>query len=459
MDIKPDYLLSNTLSDQKGCPIIKVGIMDNQQKVSINLKGLFLLDGITNITGIFTAKVAHDNIYLFDEQRNIVHSASDIRFINQGGYTFTLSNVTIGIDFHWEKKEIQSFRGDLILKKRLDNTIAVINEIALEEYLESVISSEMNSSAPVEFLKTHAIISRSWLISALEQKKGVEEVVGNSLQKQEGENNTVIRWYEQEGHDIYHVCADDHCQRYQGITKISTENPLKAVKETYGVVITYGGEVCDARYSKACGGITEEYRSAWKDMDIPYLKSISDAERPFQPLVKEEDVRPWVLSKPKAYCNIDDMDTLKIILPDSDLETHGFFRWRVTYTRPELEDIIKRRSGYDLGTLKAIKPLKRGPSGRIYLLNITGSEKTLTIGKELEIRRWLSNTHLLSSAFIVETEGNSYGEIERFTFYGAGWGHGVGLCQIGAGVMAIKGYNAEAILRHYFPGTQLEKIY
>ncbi|MCX7966325.1 MAG: SpoIID/LytB domain-containing protein [Syntrophorhabdaceae bacterium] len=456
-----NYYLRDSYLEKKKCPYVTVGIMDRQLEVGGCFDSIFVLNDEAEVKGNFTAKVVQDNITFHIQEKNILYSGENLRFKNKGDSTFTLFDVTIGINFHWEKKEEQSFRGDLILKKRPEGTIAVINEISLEDYLESVVSSEMKSTAPFEFLKAHAIISRSWIISALRKKsKGMVKEAQEVQQKTNLKNNDeIIHWYEQEGHDLYDVCADDHCQRYQGIKKVLTENPVRAVRDTCGVVLTFNGEVCDTRYSKACGGITEEYRSVWKDMDIPYLKSISDGEKTFTPILTEEDAKSWVTSKPNAYCNIADANTLKKILPEFDLKTGDFFRWKISYSREELEEIIKRKSGLDLGTLKEIIPLKRGPSGRIYLMEIKGSKKTVRIGKELEIRRWLSNTHLLSSAFVIEPTYNSSGEIKEFTFYGAGWGHGVGLCQIGAGYMALKGYTAEEILMHYFPGTILSKIY
>ncbi len=445
------------------CPKIMVGIMDHQKEVRINLQGPFTIENARDITGVFVARAKKKDIVLYDEQERVLYRAQTVRLLNRDNSFFTLFNVTIGIDFHWEKQEEQTFKGGIVLKIRTDSTLAVINEIDIEDYLESVISSEMNSSAPFEFLKAHAIISRSWLISALRQKKegalnlNKKSSMDNTTNKRSP--NTIIRWYEQEGHDIYDVCADDHCQRYQGITKIITNRPLDAVKMTYGVVITYDGEVCDARYSKACGGITEEYRTAWKDTGVPYLISISDGPRPFKPITTETGARDWINSKPEAYCNTDDINVLMRILPDFDLKTEGFFRWRVEYTRCELEEIIREKSGYDIGTLKEITPIERGPSGRISLIKIKGSKMTITLGKELEIRRWLSRSHLYSSAFVIDTKYDPSGEVQGFTFSGAGWGHGVGLCQIGAAIMAIKGFKAEDILRHYFPGTLIERIY
>ncbi|HOP85315.1 MAG TPA: SpoIID/LytB domain-containing protein [Syntrophorhabdaceae bacterium] len=462
MEEKSGHNLLGFHSMQKACSTIRVGIKDEQSEAVIGLNGVFLLNDGKEITGTIIVEAKKDSIIIFDKKKHIVSSGQDIRFKNKGDSTFTLFDVAIGIGFHWEKKERQVFKGDLVLKRRPHGTIAIINEIEVEDYLKSVISSEMKSTAPIEFLKAHAIISRSWLIYALKEKDNVlltKERKKDQHCKSTMDEDQIIRFYEQESHDLYDVCADDHCQRYQGITKISTENPVRAVIETSGIVLTYNGLVCDARYSKACGGITEEYKTAWKDMDIPYLKSIYDGEKSFSPILTEKDAKSWICSRPDAFCNIKDREMLRMILPDFDIKTKDFFRWQVRYKRKELEDIICKKSGYDLGKIQEIKPLKRGPSGRIFLLEIRGTKKTIRIGKELEIRRWLSHTHLLSSAFVIEHKYDDLGDIDTFTFYGAGWGHGVGLCQIGAGVMALKGYKAEEILRHYFPGTRLEKIY
>ena len=268
----------------------------------------------------------------------------------------------------------------------------------------------------------------------------------------------MIRWYDREDHDLFDVCADDHCQRYQGITKIVSKQAEEAVRETRGMVITYQDEICDARYSKACGGITEEFDTAWDDKRVPYLASISDASVPHRPIRTEEEASRWILSDPEAYCNTKDEGLLEKILPDFDRETKGFFRWTIEYSREELEEILREKSGFDFGTLQEIVPLRRGPSGRISRLKIVGSKRSMVVGKELEIRRWLSRSHLYSSAFVV-TVNIIPGEAERFIFHGAGWGHGVGLCQIGAAVMATRGFSAEEILRHYFRGVEIKKIY
>ncbi|HSB07344.1 MAG TPA: SpoIID/LytB domain-containing protein, partial [Thermodesulfobacteriota bacterium] len=370
---------------------------------------------------------------------------------------FRLFRVTIGKRFHWERTEDQTFHGDLILRPREDGTITAINEIALEDYLKSVISSEMGSSAPTEFLKAHAILSRSWLLAALGRKERTEvSTPGVGIS---GNEEEVIRWYGREDHDLFDVCSDDHCQRYQGITRMGSGQAEEAVQETCGRVITYQDVICDSRYSKACGGITENFDTAWDDKRVPYLGSISDAPVPHRPVETEEEASSWILSEPEAYCNTKDNHLLEKVLPDFDLETKGFFRWRVKYSRQELEEILREKSGFDFGTLKEIVPLRRGPSGRISRLRIVGSKRNMVVGKELEIRRWLSRSHLYSSAFVVTMEYNPHGEAEQFILDGAGWGHGVGLCQIGAVVMATRGFSADEILRFYFRGVEVKKIY
>ncbi len=431
-------------------PKITVGIMDRQTEVFGRLNGNFRVSEFDLASSRFSVRAAPGMIVLFDEaQREIVRSSS-IRLTPQEGASFSLSNVTIGSRFHWERTEDQTFQGDLILQPRHDGTIAAIHEIPVEDYLASVISSEMNPAAPIEFLKAHAVLSRSWLLAALNRKKKAQETPTQTQRITEGE---VIRWYEREDHDLFDVCADDHCQRYQGITKILSEQAKDAVGETRGRVITFQNEICDARYSKACGGLTEEFDTAWDDKRVSYLQSMSDASIPHRPIKTEEEASAWILSNPEAYCNTKDKSLLKKILPDLDRGTKRFFRWRIEYSRKELEGILREKSGFDFGILKEIVPLRRGSSGRISQLSIVGSKRSMVVGKELEIRRWLSRSHLYSSAFVVKVEG------ERFIFHGAGWGHGVGLCQIGAAVMATKGFSAKEILNHYFRDMEIKKIY
>ena len=424
--------------------------MDRQAEVSGRLIGTFFGKELSLYSGSFAAKVSAGTIALrIDSQPQPIHAHS-IRLSPEKDSSFTLSNVTIGNQFHWQGKETQTFHGDLIFQLRPEGTICVINEISLEDYLKSVISSEMNADGPFEFLKAHAILSRSWLLASLDRKKKREEKFPYIENPSEDE---VIRWYDREDHDRFDVCADDHCQRYQGVPKTAAKRANKAVQDTYGIVITFHEEICDSRYSKCCGGLTDNFATAWDNQSIPYLTSISDASIFHPPIRTEEEASRWILSTPEAYCRVSDEILLKQILPGFDQQTKDFFRWKVEYSRRELEDIIHKKSGFDFGNLKEVTPLARGPSGRIFRLKIAGSKRSIMIGKELEIRRWLSPTHLYSSAFIVKEEGN------RFIFYGAGWGHGVGLCQIGAAVMATQGFTAEKILKHYFKGVDIEKIY
>jgi stage II sporulation protein D len=443
---------------KEGQPKITVGILDRRTDITGRLHGEFYSDASGPISGLFSAKAHDGEIQMtFESRRKKIHS-QPIRLLGRGGSAFSLSDVTIGNRFHWERNEEQLFHGDLILRVRRGKTICAINEILLEDYLQSVISSEMNGNAPAAFLKTHAILSRSWLLAALRRRKRTAETPPPArIATPEGEE--VVRWYDREDHDLFDVCADDHCQRYQGLNKIVSEQATKAVRETEGIVITYGDRICDARYSKACGGITEEFETAWDNQAIPYLTSIPDAPVLHPPITTEGEVNQWILSNPEAYCNTRDEDLLKTILPDVDRETTRFFRWRVEYSREELEEILRDKSGFDFGKLEEIVPLRRGPSGRIFQLRIAGSKETRIVGKELEIRRWLSRTHLYSSAFIVGTKRYPSGDVKRFILDGAGWGHGVGLCQIGAAVMATRGFSAEQILNHYFRGASLEKIY
>ena len=442
----------------KNQPKISVGIMDRQDGVSGCFHGNFHGNGFGPVSGRFSAKAALGLIVLSDDAKREIARLPSIRLTAEENSTFELFQVTIGTRFHWERKEDQTFRGNLILLPREDGTITAVNEIPLEDYLRSVISSEMSADAPLEFLKVHAVLSRSWLLAALARKKKMAgaPLPAPQIPEKEGE---ISRWYDREDHDLFDVCADDHCQRYQGIQKIVSAQAEEAVQETFGRVITYQGEICDARYSKACGGLTEDFDTAWEDKRVPYLTSISDAPIPHPPIGTEEEAARWILSGPEAYCHTEDEQLLEKILPSFDRETKGFFRWTVEYSREELEEILREKSGIDFGELKEIVPLRRGPSGRIRQLKIVGSKKSMVVGKELEIRRWLSRSHLYSSAFVVKVKQGPRGKAERFSFQGAGWGHGVGLCQIGAAVMAARGFSAEEILKHYFRGVEIKKIY
>ena len=438
-------------------PRITVGICDRYPEIRGRMNGLYRTNG-TSLTGGFTARPEGGAVVLGDHFGRELLRAPEIRLIAAREATFTLNDVTIGVRFHWERKEAQTFPGDLILLAAGEGKLTAVNELPVEEYLASVVSSEMNGEAPAEFLKAHGVASRSWLVAML-QRKGLaagEYRSSERILRREGE---IIRWYDREDHDRFDVCADDHCQRYQGITRLATGRVAEAVRATRGVFLIRDGEICDARYHKACGGMTEDYATCWEEKAVSYLSHVSDAAAPIAPVRTEADAERWILSCPDVYCHTKDPDLLKKILPAYDQETADFFRWQVRYTREELEGILRVKSGIDFGVLQNLAPLERGPSGRIRRLRIEGSKTGVIVGKELEIRRWLSPSHLMSSALIIMAARGPSGVPARFTLYGAGWGHGVGLCQIGAAVMAEKGFNAEEILRHYFRGVALVKRY
>ena len=439
-------------------PVIHVGIVEHAQEIKGVFNGQFELPTTIRLDGSFTARCVDHRIVLFDLEGVEVMKGGDITCCPMRGGTFTLNGVTIGINFHWERKEDQTFEGALRLLATADGTITAINEISVEGYLQSVISSEMSAKAPIELLKAHAITSRSWLVAMLERQKRGTNIGAPPLRSRESEME-IVRWYDREDHKAFDVCADDHCQRYQGITKIISAKAKEAIDSTRGSFLVHNDEICDARFYKACGGLTELFENAWEETPVPYLQCVSDWEHAYAEVHTEEEARAWILSSPDAYCNTTDGEILRQILPSFDQETTDFYRWKVEYTREEVERIVRKRSGIDFGTIMDLVPLQRGPSGRILRLRIVGERKSIIVGKELEIRRWLSNSHLYSSAFIVETERDQKGIPVRFVLRGAGWGHGVGLCQIGAAVMAARGKKAEEIVLHYFPGARLQKLY
>jgi SpoIID/LytB domain protein len=438
-------------------PLIKVGICSAHTVSLTFVSEYFIKHAGINLFGNYKVKTDNSGIVLFDSGDNEVFRAEELEIVptTDTADIFEIEDVTIGVDFHWERKEKQRFRGSISLIREEDK-LTVINIIPLEQYLESVISSEMKADASIDFLKAHAVISRSWLLSRLKNKTP-EEV-------QEGmvnDENKRIKWYGREEHKNFDVCADDHCQRYQGVTRACTDTVHNAVYATNGEVLKYGEEICDARFSKCCGGVSEDFENVWEDKDVPYLKMVVDKEEDFlaYDLTDEKDVKQWVKSSPKAFCNTTDKDLLFQVLNDYDLETKDFYRWEVEYTQEQLADIIKQRSGIDFGEIISLTPLSRGRSGRIIELEVKGTKKTMVVGKELEIRKILSESHLFSSAFIVEYSEYKNEIPQSFIITGAGWGHGVGLCQIGAAVMAGKGYSYEFILKHYFKGAELKKIY
>jgi SpoIID/LytB domain protein len=434
-------------------PEIKVALLQNYNEARIAFNGRYFLTDDRTLEGRFAVIADSGQIVFRDSEGKEIFRRKEILLRSESGAFFTVSEVKIGIDFHWQRTQEQSFRGNLLLSVVSESTFNLINKIHLEDYLESVISSEMSAEAPLEFLKAQAIVARSWLVSMLDKKKSAR-----SSTQLRNENEIVV-WQDVNDHEGFDVCADDHCQRYQGITRIISENVRQAIKQTRGMFLTYSGEICDARYYKSCGGQTEIFATAWEGINPGYLKNISDDAEQHPPVCSEADAEKWLRGRPQGFCDTTDKELLKNILPPFDQETLNFYRWQAIYTRKDLEEIIQKKSGIDFGELKNLTPLERGPSGRIYKLKIEGSKKTMIVGKELEIRRWLSPSHLLSSAFIVSVERTAAGEISRFILQGGGWGHGVGLCQIGAAVMASKGFKAEEILTHYFTGAEVQKLY
>lgn len=379
---------------------------------------------------------------------------------------FELKDVTIGINFHWERKELQRFKGELKLIIEEDKLTA-INVIFIEEYLTSVISSEMSATASLELLKAHAVISRSWLLNKLKIESGNLKVTMQPDSAAHSQlstlNSQLIKWYDHEAHTNFDVCADDHCQRYQGITRASTPQAIEAVAATRGEVLMYEGKICDARFSKCCGGAFEEFQNCWESVGHPYLtkQRDSETEKQLPDLTIETEADKWIRTSPIAFCNTQDKKILSQVLNNYDQETADFYRWKVSYTQQELSALIHKRSGIDFGEIIDLIPIERGTSGRLVRLKIAGTLHTLTIGKELEIRRTLSPSHLYSSAFVIDKEYKEDGNgiPSRFVLTGAGWGHGVGLCQIGAAVMGEQGYEYKKILSHYYPGSTLEQPY
>ncbi|MCX6893396.1 MAG: SpoIID/LytB domain-containing protein [Verrucomicrobia bacterium] len=439
-------------------PLLSVGVCSREAEARGVLNGRFLLPDNTGVSGEFTARPNGGNIALAGQDGRELARGPEIRLVPEGDATFVLRDVTIGINFHWERKEDETFEGGLRFLPNDDGTITVINDAGVEQYLRSVISSEMSATAPLELLRAHAITSRSWLVAMLERQKRFKNIGGPARRGRESADE-ILRWYDREDHKLFDVCADDHCQRYHGLTKLISPAAAQAVRDTRGVFLVHGGEICDARYSKSCGGRSEVFATAWEDLSVPYLSTVSDAAIE-HPLIESESVAgQWIRSSPEAYCNTTDGSILRQVLPSFDQETTDFYRWTVTYTQEELAALLHKRSGIDFGEVHQLEPLQRGPSGRISRLRITGSKRTVVVGKELEIRRWLSASHLYSSAFVVETRGGTGGVPGQFTLRGAGWGHGVGFCQIGAAVMASKGFQAEQIVKHYFRGAELKKLY
>lgn len=456
-------------------PIIRVGLIEGASEVRFTLAGSFISStGETLQAGDYIATRTDDGIRLtgaglegsFEKEAEKEAASLTISPSDFESDRITIHGITIGINFHWQRQETQVFQGALRLLHRPSGLVA-INELPLESYLVSVISSEMSASCPPDLLRAHSVISRSWLLAQLENagSPAQPDFRPTPGERDSGEGIVqVITWLGCENHSDFDVCADDHCQRYQGISRAFSKEAFDAIRSTYGSILAWDGQICDTRYSKSCGGITEAFRAAWEDIDIPYLSAIYDGkDRPddfSEALTAEPNAQRWITGSPEAFCNTTDGELLARILPGFDQETTDFFRWNVSYTQDEIAGILESRMGLGLGRIRHLVPMERGESGRIIRLKIVGEHKTAIIGKELPIRRALSPSHLYSSAFVVREEGGGEDELPlRFHLTGAGWGHGVGLCQIGAAVMATRGYSYEDILSHYFRGAELNKIY
>ena len=443
-------------------PNVNVGIVSGQ-KIHFSLNKPYLAKG-EMVTGEQEVAFSEGGILWNGNQY------SSLTFHPQSAdASFSLSDVTIGVNFHWERKETQTFLGTLHFVVESDK-ICAINELPVERYLESVISSEMSATSSLELLKAHAVISRSWLLAQMKKRREVAES-GNNFFSFVKKDDRLIRWYDREDHTIFDVCADDHCQRYQGITKETSPHVAEAIRQTKGQILMDGDDICDARFSKCCGGVTEEFQYCWEDTPKNYLSSVRDiiqgvksvgsaAPAPLPSLQDEAAADAWIRSNPPAFCNTTDKKILSQVLNDYDQETADFYRWKVTLTQEKLKQLLDEKLKMTFGDILDLQAEERGKSGRISKLRIVGTEKTFVIGKELEIRRALSDTHLYSSAFVVDRcDIDEKGVPQRFDIIGAGWGHGVGLCQIGAAVMGEEGFDYDAILLHYYQGAEIKKVY
>ena len=449
------------LADKGKQPNVNVGIVSGQ-KIHFSLNKPYLAKG-EMVTGEQEVAFSEGGILWNGNQY------SSLTFHPQSAdASFSLSDVTIGVNFHWERKETQTFLGTLHFVVESDK-ICAINELPVERYLESVISSEMSATSSLELLKAHAVISRSWLLAQMKKRREVAES-GNNFFSFVKKDDRLIRWYDREDHTIFDVCADDHCQRYQGITKETSPHVAEAIRQTKGQILMDGDDICDARFSK-CGGVTEEFQYCWEDTPKNYLSSVRDiiqgvksvgsaAPAPLPSLQDEAAADAWIRSNPPAFCNTTDKKILSQVLNDYDQETADFYRWKVTLTQEKLKQLLDEKLKMNFGDILDLQAEERGKSGRISKLRIVGTEKTFVIGKELEIRRALSDTHLYSSAFVVDRcDIDEKGVPQRFDIIGAGWGHGVGLCQIGAAVMGEEGFDYDAILLHYYQGAEIKKVY
>lgn len=439
-------------------PILSIGVLEKVESIRVKFLGHFYVMDSDQIKTSFS-----NNDTLIINKPLVQQHKGELFFHKEDPSAhIEIQGVIIGKQFHWEQSQNQVFDG-LIGVKLLEDGLTLINYIDPESYLKSVIASEMSGTSSIELLKAHAVISRSWVLAQMEERDNNYPTSQTNWVEGQKINNTyfINRWYSSKGHKDFLVCADDHCQRYQGMYKKGNANAVQAVDETYGMILSFENKVCDARFSKCCGGYLESYHNCWDDTIIPYLTSVKDAEdsQIELDLTKEENARKWIDSNPSVYCNVSDKTLLKTNLPDFDQSTSHFFRWKKEISNEELQQIIKNKLNIETGAIQSIHPLKRGPSGRIYQLEIKGAKNNLIVGKELEIRRLLSQSHLYSSCFYITPKKVQKSWPDSFILKGAGWGHGVGLCQIGAAAMAYQGKDYRTILKHYYPGAQLTRYY
>jgi peptidoglycan hydrolase-like amidase len=457
-------------------PVIEVGILSSES-IRFKLNGKFRFTSGKEVSEVEGKAIIKGDSSFSLDLGSAPQNYDDfvlLEPLNEEEDSFELYHVVIGVQFHWERKENQQFKGKLKLYAE-NGSITAVNILPLEDYLLSVISSEMSATSSTEFLKAHAVVSRSWLLAQMEKGKKLQNrgKYESLIRNEEG----YIRWYDREDHDRFDVCADDHCQRYQGITKVSSPQVYEALKTTAGEVLMYDDAICDTRYYKCCGGITEKFENVWEPVVHPYLTKVIDNKVTSNKvtsddltchpslvtdLTNEDNARIWIMGNPPAFCNTHDKQALSQVLNDYDQETQDFYRWEVSLTQSEIKALLLRKVGIDVGNVLDLIPVERGVSGRLIRLKIVGDKQTIVIGKELEIRKALSESHLYSSAFVVEkvfsTDINT-NVPDAFVLKGAGWGHGVGLCQIGAAIMGNNGFSYEEILTHYFPSAVLKKIY
>ena len=469
----------------KNQPFVSVGIM-HEKVIEFSFVGHYYMAGNFDVAydGDRRIEITDDGRLLFEGNvfKELIFQYKEAEGeIGKDYGAFWLKGVTIGVNFHWERKEDQKFMGNLRFIVE-DGKVCAVNLIGVEDYLKSVISSEMSATASMELLKAHAVISRSWLLAQIEKGKEIRrEDKAKKISSCILTDEELTKWYDREDHKRFDVCADDHCQRYQGLTKETSANVVTAVDDTWGEVLDYEGKICDARFYKCCGGVTDVFENTWEPKHYDYLLPVRDDAEAVENerkgngqdavsslnLENEDEAEKWIMSTPDSFCNTDDKKVLSEVLNDYDRETVDFYRWKVEYSQKELAEIVKERSGCDYGDIVDLVPLSRSASARIYRLKFIGTKKTLIIGKELEIRKTLSKSHLYSSAFVVKRYNAAGEEMKKddgsvpakFVFYGAGWGHGVGLCQIGAAVMGAKGYGYGRILNHYYPNSKLVKKY